>query len=135
MEYLFVYGTLRKGFHNHYFLENDNVKFIGSGETIDKFAMCVKTSSIFLNRKYNISIPFVTRSPSISTIKGELYLVPNMLLKAIDILEGHPFFYEREKVIVKVNDKLYNAWMYFYNKDLDFNIHTIPNGDFKEIHT
>lgn len=40
MEYVFVYGSLRKGFWNHEpYLKNS--KFIGKGKTKEKYAMYV----------------------------------------------------------------------------------------------
>ncbi|ENN95562.1 AIG2 family protein [Methanocaldococcus villosus KIN24-T80] len=37
MQYIFVYGTLRRGFWNNKLLKNS--KFIGKGRTKEKYAM------------------------------------------------------------------------------------------------
>ena len=43
--YVFVYGTLKKGYYNHYLLEDDSgAKFIGPGITIDKYPLVVASA-------------------------------------------------------------------------------------------
>lgn len=104
---LFVYGTLKRGGYNSYLLKK--AKFLGEGETLDKFAMYVNGSG---------SVPFVIKNEKVSTIKGELYEVDKKTLKEVDSLEGHPFFYKREKVQVRLKDsgEVVEAWMYFWRK-------------------
>ncbi|RUM61568.1 MAG: gamma-glutamylcyclotransferase [Persephonella sp.] len=112
--YIFVYGTLRKGFGNHYLLEN--AKFIGEGFTKEKYSL------------YATGIPYVVKKP-LTKIKGELYEVDNLTLEEIDYLEGHPHFYERELIDVIVNNKIYKAWIYFYPEPRG---HLIKSGDYKD---
>ena len=102
MELLFVYGTLKKGFYNHFYLEKS--KYLGRAKTLNKYALYLKGF-----------IPFVTKSPKVCQIKGELYLVDDKTLSEVDLLEGHPDEYFREKVpIVKEDGEVVEAWMYFY---------------------
>jgi len=100
---LFVYGTLRKGYGNHRFLNDERVRFLGRGETAEKYAM------------YCVGIPFVTKEKQVSKIKGEVYEVPEDVLSRIDSLEGHPYAYRREltEVVLEDGQKL-TAWIYFY---------------------
>ena len=114
--HLFVYGTLKRGFYNHYFLEG--AEFIGKAITVDKYSLYVKGF-----------IPYVLKSPKISNIKGEVYLVNEDTLQKIDILEGHPYEYKREKIKVKLedSDEVIHAWMYFY-KDTEEPGILIPEG-------
>ncbi len=101
-ELLFVYGTLKRGFGNHYFLRH--CEFLGEGETVEKYAM------------YICGVPYVVSSEKVSTIKGELYRVGEKVLKEIDRLEGHPWGYKREKIKVCLEDgSIVFAWMYFGN--------------------
>jgi len=105
MNYIFVYGTLKKGRGNHYLLNNQS--FMGKGTIKGNYKM-------FVNR-----IPFLTTSPEfdIKEIKGELYSVSNEALDNLDMLEGHPFAYKREQVIVHLNDEtsvISEAYLYPY---------------------
>ncbi|MEO2068955.1 MAG: gamma-glutamylcyclotransferase [Desulfurobacteriaceae bacterium] len=99
---LFVYGTLKKGFWNHHFLQNE--KFVGKAETKEKYAM------------YVTRIPFVVKNEKVSTIKGKVYEVSKETLKEIDRLEGHPEWYKRElvPVVVSVNGKKKEVKAYVY---------------------
>ena len=52
----------------------------------------------------------------LTTIFGELYMVPYAGLSSLDMLESHPRWYERRKYRTDVMDR--RAWMY-----------TLPNKD------
>ena len=99
---LFVYGTLKRGFPNHHYLQNSI--FLGEAETLEKFIMYIKDN-----------IPFVSESIPKSTIKGELYLITEDVLLLIDRLEENGFWYNRKLVMVKLTnkEKLMEAWLYF----------------------
>lgn len=118
MDYIFVYGTLRKGFGNHRrFLNNPGAEFIGNAVTKEKYAM------------YASGIPFVNKNHKVSNIKGEVYLVDLYVLKNIDALEGHPDWYYREKVDCILDDgKEIKAWIYFNNFASEESI--VESGDF-----
>jgi gamma-glutamylcyclotransferase (GGCT)/AIG2-like uncharacterized protein YtfP len=102
MEYMFVYGSLRKKFWNHRtYLKNSN--FIGNGETKEKYSM------------YAYIIPYVVETEKTSHILGEVYEVDEETLKKIDNLEGHPICYKRKKVpIILESGEEIKAWLYFY---------------------
>jgi len=98
---LFVYGTLKRNFHNHHFLKSS--QYIGTGYTKNQYAM------------YTNGIPFVIKGDPVSYIHGELYAVDAVTLKLLDRLEGHPDWYCREQVeIVSVENQTITAWLYFY---------------------
>ncbi len=115
-EHLFVYGTLKRGFYNHYYLEK--AEFVGEATTVEKFSLYVKGF-----------IPYVLKSPKVSYIKGEVYLIDEETLQNIDLLEGHPYEYYREKTLVRLikNNKTLLAWMYFYKPTKEPGI-LIPDG-------
>jgi len=99
---VFVYGTLKRGFSNHFYLEGS--EFLGEDFTKDRYFM-----SVFGG------IPFVFRDSSESKskgfIKGEVYIVDGSVLCMLDELEGHPDEYKREIIDLKDFGK---AWFYFY---------------------
>ena len=99
---IFVYGTLKRGFCNHFYL--DGSTFLGTTTTRDRYFMCVDHGIpyVFMGRKGNGFKGFV---------KGEVYLVDGAVLKSIDELEEHPHEYFRERVELK---NFGCAWMYLY---------------------
>ncbi|MGC8491934.1 MAG: gamma-glutamylcyclotransferase family protein [Syntrophobacteraceae bacterium] len=97
---LFVYGTLRSGFSNHFLLEG--AIFLGPAETREKYAL------------FSDGIPYATREKEVSTIAGEVYRVNSKTLEYVDLLEGHPGRYRRELVPVLIQDGSTTlAWIYF----------------------
>ncbi len=98
---VFVYGTLKQGFHNHYILEDS--EFLGSGFTVEKCAM------------YENGIPYIVKDEAISRIQGEIYSVDNETLEILDRLERHPEWYCREEVDVVMDSsgEIFVAWLYF----------------------
>lgn len=104
--YLFVYGSLQKGFENAHLL--DKAKYISKATTVRKFAMYAADS-----RDY----PYLLKSKPLNHIKGELYKIARKdLLKKIDIFEGSPDYYTRESIEVKSRsfDNNKRAFTYFY---------------------
>ena len=112
--YVFVYGTLRKGYWNHRLLENS--KFLGEARTKEKYSL------------YADGIPYVVKIPR-THIKGEVYEVDEETLRRLDQLEEHPDVYYREEIEVLLNGKPIKAWIYFYPyPEGEF----IPSGDYKD---
>ncbi|MDR3557263.1 MAG: gamma-glutamylcyclotransferase [Syntrophobacteraceae bacterium] len=97
---MFVYGTLRRGFENHFLL--DGAIFLGPARTRGKYAL------------FSENIPYVSKTKEISTVAGEVYRVDSPTLERIDLLEGHPNWYVREMIEVVLQDgSIVSAWIYF----------------------
>ncbi len=96
MYYIFVYGTLKKGFGNNYLLSGS--KFLGERKTIES-----KWDMINLGW-----FPAVVYGKN--DIIGELYEVDELTLKNVDHLEGNGTFYTRE--LVSVSNISDPVWMY-----------------------
>lgn len=99
MQKVFVYGSLKRGFHNHHFLENS--EFLGEIDIVGPFAMANLGSfpGLFLVKdRYNI-------------VSGELYKVDEETFKRLDRLEGWPNFYDRVQIRLDNNEDW--AWVYF----------------------
>jgi len=116
---IFVYGTLKRGFSNHHFLMGS--RFIGSGRTVEKYAMHTEGG-----------IPFVVESEQISHILGELYSVDGAVLQSLDRLERHPTWYQRREIMICLDGgatPTIKAWMYFSHFH---NGKLITSGEFTE---
>lgn len=95
-----VYGTLRKGQCNHFFL--DRSKFLGMAKTKKRYAL------------YGSWIPFLSRTASVSQVTGEVYAIDDATLLNLDRLEGHPDAYKRDQAEVVLQDGTeLIAWIYF----------------------
>ena len=98
--YIFVYGSLKKGFSNHHRMENS--EFICSTRTLEEFAM------VDLDM-----FPGVIKDKKVSCIQGEVYNLNTNTLEQIDIYEGE--WYSREDVELEAG---FTAQMYFLKKYL-----------------
>lgn len=106
--YIFVYGTLKEGFHNHYLLED--AEFICEATTKEKYPM-VNTEEYFpylLNKKGEGH-----------NIQGEVYRINKAILAMLDVLEGYPEHYTRETIEVLSKGITLKALVYFLNEELD----------------
>lgn len=106
---LFIYGTLKKGFENHHFL--NGAKFIGNATTQEKYPMVnvVKAYPYLINQKGQGKI-----------IKGEAYQIDEKILGHLDMLEGYPEHYDRDEITLVVGDRELRAITYFVNQKIDF---------------
>lgn len=96
---VFVYGTLKRGYHNHALLKNNRAKFLGE----DRAPGVVYGP-----------FPFAQASewePE-AWIQGETYSVDAECLQRLDRLEGHPHGYTRTPVTLASGQR---AEIYYYN--------------------
>lgn len=104
--YLFVYGSLKRGFENEHML--DRAKYISKATTVRKFAMYTSKGGEY---------PYLLKDKPLNNIEGELYKIARKdLLKKIDIFEGSPDYYTRESIEIKSRsfDTNKRAFTYFY---------------------
>lgn len=99
-----VYGTLKKGKHNHHLMDKLGCTFLGDAKTIEKYPL------IFDGR-----LPFLFEENGIGeNISLEIYDVNLDALNALDKFEGHPYFYCRKEIECRFdNDELVKAYVYF----------------------
>lgn len=96
MNKVFVYGSLKLGFHNHSLLDGIPFK---------------KAVALGIDLYRGTHFPFAKRGDGFAI--GELYEVDELTFHRLDMLEGHPNFYMREMVQVKLEDGSFDyAWIY-----------------------
>ena len=109
-----VYGTLKNGHSNHTLIEEAGGIFLGYESVTGPYQM------------WDLgAIPAVTHSETGErTIRGELWAMDPEGLATLDMLEGHPNFYQRNKVWTDRLKK--RAWMYTLVATNYLSEHTTP---------
>ena len=114
--FVFVYGTLKRGYSNHDLLEIIEAEFIGKAKT-------AKPTFDLINLR---AFPGLVWGDYF--VSGELYDVSDKNIGVIDRLEGHPDFYCRDVIPVSVDDLIVEieAWAYFINEPEHY--HAVPEN-------
>lgn len=86
-----TYGTLKKGFQNHYLLKDS--EFLGIFETGPGYRKVIK------------GLPYLIEDSSGAGCEVEVYNVSDLTLKMLDRLEGSPEWYVRTTIKVFKPDK------------------------------
>ena len=80
---VFTYGTLKRGGHNHHYLQN---------------ATYVGTITLpFKGRMFDVGFPVLMKSRSTVKVEGELYEVDRETFDRLDRLEGQGHMYMRRR--------------------------------------
>jgi len=127
-DYIFFYGTLRKGKFNDYKIkENRDLQFIGNAITKNKFS--------FLMINHTKLFPFITnqkyKNHKKVNVVGDLYKINQDKTKLLHRMDKFEKRYKRGVIQVMTKDnEIYDAFVYFikdkYIKDIEENIS--PNG-------
>lgn len=108
MNRIAVYGTLKKGRGNSFYLRD--AKHVGNGVTAEKYRLCITSLPYLLDEESNSGF----------NVKVEVYDINDTTFSAVDMLEGHPRFYRRRKTnIVLNNGNQTEAWVYFVGEGYD----------------
>jgi gamma-glutamylaminecyclotransferase len=97
-----VYGTLKKGYRNYNnYLRS--ARFLGSGETQSKYPLIIS------------GLPFLLSSEGVGhNVEVDVFKVNDATFDALDRLEGHPKWYQRREVPIKMDDgRVLTCWIYF----------------------
>jgi gamma-glutamylcyclotransferase (GGCT)/AIG2-like uncharacterized protein YtfP len=116
--HLFVYGSLRRGFHSHaYEYISRFFNFVGEAKAKGK---------LYDLGEYPAAIPTLEEV----FIKGELYFIQDPSefswaigqlddYEGVNVEEGEKQLYRRELADVYMNDKIIFAWIYWYNGEVN----------------
>jgi gamma-glutamylaminecyclotransferase len=122
---LFVYGTLKRGFPNHGFLEGQ--RFLGEARTIDAYPMIVQ--GLYFS-------PVVMPEPGVGhRVHGEVWEVDDACLVRLDELEsiGKPTGYTRQAIRVELADGAsVEAGIYFKARERVVYAHTGYLTDYRD---
>lgn len=121
MARVFVYGTLKHGHGNHRLLRKCNAKFLGYDTITQRFKMADMVGFPGLFRPQPVS-----DKDEPQTFYGEVYAVNQEGLDSLDLLEGHPDFYRREKMWT---DGQRRAWVYLISPYVTSQIGTVKLVD------
>jgi gamma-glutamylcyclotransferase (GGCT)/AIG2-like uncharacterized protein YtfP len=106
---VFVYGTLRDGEYNHWYLGESPM--LGYYETPPEFSL------------YDLG-PYPGLIEGHQSVMGEIYVVDDQTLSRLDELEDVPVEYRREQIETPFG----MAWIYFY-QDVSKLSQAIASGD------
>lgn len=118
---VFVYGSLKSGFHNHRLLDHGGVMALGAATTVKPYFMLSGRAFPFLIDPAALGADHeACVADVIGRVRGELYAIDDETMADLDRLEGHPDFYKRELVPIAVNALRGGingadivAWVYF----------------------
>jgi len=104
--YVAVYGTLKKGYSNYWNYLSSSTH-VGSGVTKDKYPLLIQGLPYLVNKRgtgHNVEV--------------DVFSVSESTFSALDRLEGHPKWYRRELVDIKMKNVTIKCWIYFNPKPL-----------------
>eukprot|EP01066_Platyproteum_vivax_P001285 Platyproteum_vivax@DN1152_c0_g1_i1.p1 len=105
--FVFVYGTLKRGYKNHVFMRGEGVEFVGDVITLVEIPLFIDPNH--RNRPCLIDLPGIG-----FCVSGELYEVNEAKLHELDSFERVPIHYKRKLVPVKtIQNKVVDAHVYF----------------------
>ncbi|AEA33723.1 gamma-glutamylcyclotransferase family protein [Hippea maritima] len=102
---IFVYGTLKRGYSNHHFLEKLKAQFLRESLTKEMYCLAVNFA------------PFAIKECK-KELKGkiviEIYSIDKNKISLLDEFEDAPRFYVRQ-LIKDINNQ--KGWLYFLPKE------------------
>lgn len=88
---VFVYGTLKRGFHNHHALASGGAEFVRCGVTLEPYPLVAD----------EYFIPYLLDRPAEGLkVRGEVYQVDDECFARLDRLENYPAYYDRRELLI-----------------------------------
>jgi len=97
MKKIFVYGTLKKEYHNHSMIEKETFISRGLLSKENRFKMVSMGS-------FPAIIPTALANEA-QDIEGEIWEISDQTFKSVDTLEGFPTFYWRDQFNINTNER------------------------------
>lgn len=117
---LFTYGTLQRGFGNNRLLAD--ATFLGSAVSCKPY--------VLFNAGFPYAVPYTENEGThpLLPITGEVFEVTEQQLERCDGLEGHPRWYKRTRIKVKMEGGEVEAYIYEMPTTPSCRLSTIING-------
>ena len=113
LEFIFVYGTLRKDADNAHVMSDLDVTYIGPG---------VLPQSGGLNMHHAARHPWPILCPApvsmARDIHGDVFLISQQGLRHLDVFEDTPHDYARYQAIIRMHDQDRTCWVYVKSEQL-----------------
>lgn len=112
---VFVYGTLQRRHCNHHILHRGQCELVGRGTTVPEFLLFNGGFPKMANKPRTMSHTVAAAmAKKMGHVAGEVWRVDDESLMECDRLEGHPRFYCREKISIKLDasPRPISAWAY-----------------------
>ncbi len=127
---LFVYGTLKSGYPNHFLLSSGH--FIGRATTTGMYGFYLGPDP---HAPEAPPIPYLFAKPKPGNgpvhVHGEVWEVDHSTLAQLDQLEGHPKWYQRKKITVSLGyGDAVLAFAYFLTEEPKDSLRPIESGRF-----
>jgi gamma-glutamylcyclotransferase (GGCT)/AIG2-like uncharacterized protein YtfP len=126
---IFVFGTMQRGFSNHFYLKD--AKFIGIALTVDEYVLLITHyKEPVLTR---VGKNFLKHEDSKHRIIGEVYQIDKTRLNNLDVVKQHPMRSSRSLKTVSIinsnGDKFKSdVWIYFnHHEDGE----PLPEGNYR----
>jgi gamma-glutamylcyclotransferase (GGCT)/AIG2-like uncharacterized protein YtfP len=112
---VFVYGTLQKKHCNHHVLHSGQCELVGHGTTVPQYLLFNGgfPKMAAMPRVMSASVSAAI-SKKLGHVWGEVWRIDDESLMNCDRLEGHPRFYCREKIGIRLDasTRPISAWAY-----------------------
>ena len=130
---VFVYGTLRLGHGNNFFMYGQ--EYLGTYKTkSDEYLLCIQGLPYVVPLTDRVRSMRLDADEYKTQITGDLYRVSRRTLDDLDMLEGHPHFYTRRSIHLekKRGETPLVAWMYVHKglPSLHNTLHIERSGDY-----
>jgi gamma-glutamylaminecyclotransferase len=100
-ELVAVYGTLKMGYSNYWHYLSSS-RYVDSGRTLNKYPLIIK------------GLPYLLDDVSKGhNVEVDIFAVSESTLEKLDRLEGHPNWYRRKKIPIRVGHRILSCWIYF----------------------
>lgn len=123
--YLFVYGTLKRGYARHNLIYKNGFEFVGTTQ-VPGILYCIPDQGY----------PGAKFGSTSNTVEGELYRIPfnkNDALNDIDSEEGvSEGLFARRLIAINIGGHAYASWAYSYMKEVNVD-DEIPSGVFGDV--
>lgn len=121
---VFVYGTLKTKHYNNVLLRNTHARFLGHDSITLMGAQFVDFTG------FPGIIHPVSDYKNTQTICGEVWYGNQEMLDTLDVLEGHPTFFERTKTHTNIHNR--KVWYYrLPETELEFASDILTDGIWK----